>query len=147
MPRLEALGRHLVEQGERDIRPLDPSDDAGPGDPRAERRRDQHQGVVQRAQRREVEGAVAGAVGMDGARALLPGSVTYCADAYDAAQGADVLVVVTEWNEFRALSPDRLCRAMRGRLVMDLRNVFDPAAVAAAGLDYHGVGRAAKPER
>ncbi len=82
-------------------------------------------------------------VGMDHARALLPEGVTYCADAYDAAAGADVLVVVTEWNEFRALSPERLCQAMRGRLVMDLRNVFDPAAVAAAGLDYCGIGRTA----
>jgi len=82
-------------------------------------------------------------VGMDHARALLPEGVTYCADAYDAAAGADVLVVVTEWNEFRALSPERLCLAMRGRLVMDLRNVFDPAAVAAAGLDYCGIGRTA----
>ncbi len=82
-------------------------------------------------------------VGMDHARALLPDSVTYCTDAYDAAQGADVLVVVTEWNEFRALSPARLRDAMRGRLVMDLRNVFDPAAFDAAGLDYRGIGRTA----
>lgn len=82
-------------------------------------------------------------VGMDHARALLPDSVAYCADAYDAVAGADVLVVVTEWNEFRALSPERLCQAMRGRLVMDLRNVFDPAAFDAAGLDYRGIGRVA----
>ena len=82
-------------------------------------------------------------VGMDHARALLPEGMTYCADAYDAAAGADVLVVVTEWNEFRALSPERLCQAMRGRLVMDLRNVFDPAAMDAAGLDYCGIGRMA----
>lgn len=82
-------------------------------------------------------------VGMDHARALLPDSVTYCTDAYDAAQGADVLVVVTEWNEFRALSPARLRDAMRGRLVMDLRNVFDPAAFDAAGLEYRGIGRTA----
>jgi len=82
-------------------------------------------------------------VGMGHARALLPDSVTYCTDAYDAVAGADVLVLVTEWNEFRALSPARLREAMRGRLVMDLRNVFDPAAFAAAGLDYRGIGRAA----
>jgi len=82
-------------------------------------------------------------VGMGHARALLPDSVIYCADAYDAVAGADALVLVTEWNEFRALSPARLREAMRGRLVMDLRNVFDPAAFAAAGLDYRGIGRAA----
>ncbi len=95
------------------------------------------------------EGAVIRAfdpVGMAQARALLPGSVTYCTDAYDAVAGADVLVLVTEWNEFRALSPARLRDAMRGRLIMDLRNVFDPAAFVAAGLEYRGIGRAA-PKR
>ncbi|MBC7799467.1 MAG: UDP-glucose/GDP-mannose dehydrogenase family protein, partial [Gemmatimonadaceae bacterium] len=80
-------------------------------------------------------------VGMDHARAMLPSSVAFCTDAYDAVAGADILVLVTEWNEFRALSPARLHDAMRGRLVMDLRNVFDPAAMAAAGLDYRGIGR------
>ncbi len=80
-------------------------------------------------------------VGMEHARGLLPASVAFCEDAYDAASGADVLVVVTEWNEFRALAPDRLLQAMRGKLVMDLRNVFDPSAMMAAGLDYRGIGR------
>ena len=82
-------------------------------------------------------------VAMEHARALLPGSVAYCEDAYDAVQGADAVVVVTEWNEFRALSPVRVRDAMRGRVVVDLRNVFDPAAMAAAGLAYQGVGRRA----
>ena len=52
------------------------------------------------------------------------------------------LVLVTEWNEFRALSPARLKQKMRGRVVVDLRNVFDPRAMQAAGFAYHGVGRA-----
>ena len=80
-------------------------------------------------------------VGMPHAKGMLPDGVQFCADAYDAAAGADVLVVVTEWNEFRALAPARLRETMRGTLVMDLRNVFDPAAMAAAGLEYHGIGR------
>ncbi len=91
------------------------------------------------------EGAVVRAfdpVGMPQARAILPGSVQFCSDAYDAASGADVLVVVTEWNEFRALSPSRLRDAMRGRLIMDLRNVFEPAAFAEVGFEYRGIGRA-----
>ena len=83
-------------------------------------------------------------VGMDHARDMLPASVHYCTDALDAVTGADVLVVVTEWNEFRALSPTRLRELMNGRLVMDLRNVFDPAAFTKAGLDYRGIGRHAK---
>ena len=82
-------------------------------------------------------------VGMEQARPMLPDSVRYCTDAYDAATGADVLVLVTEWNEFRALSPARLLDVMSGRLLMDLRNVFDPAAMQQAGFDYRGIGRAA----
>jgi len=82
-------------------------------------------------------------VAMDQAKALLPDSVAYCEDAYEAVQGADALVVVTEWNEFRSLSPARVCEAMRGRVVVDLRNVFDPAAMSQAGLAYQGVGRRA----
>ena len=84
-------------------------------------------------------------VGMEQARVMLHPSVAFCADAYDAATGADALVVVTEWNDFRALSPDRLRNVMAGRIVMDLRNVFDPAAMKAAGFDYRGIGRTAPP--
>ncbi|OJY70951.1 MAG: UDP-glucose 6-dehydrogenase [Rhodospirillales bacterium 70-18] len=79
--------------------------------------------------------------GMEQARPLLPPSVAYCRDAMDAATGADALVVVTEWNEFRALAPERLLAAMRGTVVVDLRNVYDPAAMRAAGFAYHGIGR------
>ena len=82
--------------------------------------------------------------GMQQARPLLPDSVTYCRDAFDAAQGADALVLITEWNEFRALSPTRLRDAMRGRVLVDLRNVYDPVAMRQAGFDYHCVGRPGK---
>jgi UDPglucose 6-dehydrogenase len=70
--------------------------------------------------------------GMDQARNVLPASVTYCKDALDAAQGADLLIIITEWNEFRAIQPHRLKDAMRGDLVMDLRNLYEPAAMRAA---------------
>jgi UDPglucose 6-dehydrogenase len=80
--------------------------------------------------------------GMKPAKPLLPSNVTYCRDAFDAAQGADALVVITEWNEFRALDPVRLREAMRGRVLVDLRNVYDPVAVRQAGFDYYCVGRA-----
>jgi UDPglucose 6-dehydrogenase len=79
--------------------------------------------------------------GMEQARLLLPDSVRYCRDAFDAAQGADALVLITEWNEFRALSPTRLRDTMRGRVLIDLRNVYDPVAMRQAGFDYHCVGR------
>ncbi len=81
-------------------------------------------------------------VGMEQAGPMLPRAVVFCTDAYDAAAGADVLVLVTEWNEFRAISPARLRSLMRGRLLMDLRNVFDPTAMRQAGFDHRGIGRA-----
>ncbi len=79
--------------------------------------------------------------GMEQARELLGEGVTYCKDAIDAATGADALVVVTEWNEFRALAPERLRTAMRGHVVVDLRNIYDPEAMRAAGFDYRSIGR------
>jgi UDPglucose 6-dehydrogenase len=79
--------------------------------------------------------------GMAQAKALLPDSVAYCHDALDAASGAHALVLITEWNEFRALAPERLASVMRGRVIVDLRNVYDPAAMREAGFDYHCVGR------
>ena len=80
-------------------------------------------------------------VGMEAARALLPHSVEFCTDAAAALASADALVVVTEWNEFRALSPERLAETMRGQVVVDLRNVFDPKTMRGAGLKYTGIGR------
>jgi UDPglucose 6-dehydrogenase len=79
--------------------------------------------------------------GMDQAKLNLPSGIAYCHDALDAASGADALVLITEWNEFRALSPAQLVSAMRGRVVVDLRNVYDPQAMSQAGLHYVGVGR------
>jgi UDPglucose 6-dehydrogenase len=79
--------------------------------------------------------------GMEQARPMLPGTVVYCRDALDAATGADALVLITEWNEFRALSPARLREAMRGQVMVDLRNVYDPVAMRQSGFDYVGIGR------
>ncbi len=79
--------------------------------------------------------------GMGQARPMLPDAVLYCETALAAAEGADALVVVTEWNEFRALDPARLAEIMRGRAVIDLRNIFDPDRLRQAGFIYHGIGR------
>ena len=78
---------------------------------------------------------------MTGAKALLPAGPRYASDAIDAVTDADAMVVATEWNEFRALAPDRLRDLLRGDVVVDLRNVYDPAAMAAAGLRYSAIGR------
>ena len=79
--------------------------------------------------------------GMAQARMMLPDGVTYCPNALAALEAAEALVVATEWNEFRALDPARLAETMRGRAVIDLRNIFDPATLRAAGFAYHGIGR------
>ena len=57
------------------------------------------------------------------------------------AAGADALVLVTEWDEFRALDLRRLAGTMRSKHLIDLRNVYDPADVERAGLSYRGIGR------
>jgi UDPglucose 6-dehydrogenase len=82
---------------------------------------------------------------MKAAEQLLPG-VDWCTDAYDAMQGADIVVLLTEWNEFRGLDLDRARKLMRRPVMVDLRNVYMPAGVAAAGFHYSSIGRpAAEP--
>jgi len=78
--------------------------------------------------------------GIDEARNLMP-DLVYCEDAYEAAEGADALVLLTEWNEFRALDLARLGRLLAEPLVIDLRNIYQPAEMAAAGLGYVSIGR------
>ena len=80
---------------------------------------------------------------MKNASEVLPDTVVYCEDAYDAARGADVLVLATEWNEFRVLDLDRLRQALAAPVIVDLRNVWDPAKVKEQGFTYYGVGRGA----
>ena len=67
--------------------------------------------------------------------------ITLCDDAYDAAKGADVLVIVTEWNEFRALAMDRVKEALKRPKLVDLRNIYEPETVRKSGLEYWGIGR------
>jgi UDPglucose 6-dehydrogenase len=70
-----------------------------------------------------------------------PTGVTFAETAYDAVKGADAMALVTEWNEFRRLDLAKVRRAMRRRVIVDLRNVYDPAAVRRLGFDYTCVGR------
>jgi UDPglucose 6-dehydrogenase len=82
--------------------------------------------------------------GMKEAEKLMPG-VAWCADPYAVMEKADALVLLTEWNIFRALDLERIHDIMRRPLIVDLRNVFDPAEVARAGFAYAGIGRAPLP--
>jgi UDPglucose 6-dehydrogenase len=77
---------------------------------------------------------------MDEARKLMP-ELDYCPDAYATMAGADALVFVTEWNEFRALDLGRVKALLRQPLVIDLRNIYKPDDMAAAGFVYHSIGR------
>ena len=67
--------------------------------------------------------------------------LVYCDNAYDTADGADALVLVTEWNAFRALSLSRLRESLKQPLIIDLRNLYDPKKMADAGFRYISVGR------
>jgi len=71
----------------------------------------------------------------------LPKGIHFAQNAYDAVKGADVMVLVTEWNEFRRLDLVRVKRAMRRRAIVDLRNVYEPASVRRLGFAYTSVGR------
>ena len=78
--------------------------------------------------------------GMDEARALLD-DVGWCDDAYQAMDGADAVALLTEWNQFRALDLKRIKELLKTPRMIDLRNVYNPAEMAAAGFDYSCVGR------
>ncbi len=77
---------------------------------------------------------------MPKARPLL-GDVEYATDAYDAATGADAVVLVTEWQEFRELDVVKLAGLMRQPILLDGRNIYDPAVMQQAGIEYVSVGR------
>jgi len=90
-------------------------------------------------------------VAMDTAKRLYPDwRVTYCADEYDCAKGADGLVLVTEWKQFRNLNPKRLHGVMKpsrtgaGPVFIDGRNLFDPAEMRLFGFRYQGIGRGSR---
>jgi UDPglucose 6-dehydrogenase len=79
-------------------------------------------------------------VGMEQARSQL-GDVDYAHNAYDCAEGADAVVIVTEWDEFRALDLDRVRGVMRAPVLVDLRNIYRPADMVKRGFAYVSVGR------
>ncbi|ANV99211.1 UDP-glucose dehydrogenase family protein [Bradyrhizobium icense] len=84
-------------------------------------------------------------VGMEQAKKELP-EIEYCTDPYECARGADALVIVTEWVQFRALDLARLKNEMAQPVVVDLRNIYRPEDMAAQGFIYESVGRAPEPK-
>jgi UDPglucose 6-dehydrogenase len=82
--------------------------------------------------------------GIAEAKKLMP-DLIYCGDAYETMDGADALVLLTEWNAFRALDLERVGRLLASPLIIDLRNIYQPTEVTAAGLAYVSLGRPARP--
>jgi UDPglucose 6-dehydrogenase len=82
---------------------------------------------------------------MEQARPIMP-NVELCTGPYEAAAGADAVVLVTEWDALRALDLERLAATMRRKVLVDLRNVYPPEEVENAGLTWYGIGRAPRPD-
>jgi len=96
--------------------------------------------VIPELQKRGAAIAAFDPVAMDNGRQAFQ-SVQWCADAYSAAIGADVAVILTEWNVFRGLDLRRLARDMRDPVMVDYRNLFTLGDVKGSGLTYHSIGR------
>jgi UDPglucose 6-dehydrogenase len=84
--------------------------------------------------------------GMAEAQKLMP-DLVYCQDAYQTMEGADALILLTEWNEFRGLDLDRVKGLLARPLVIDLRNIYQPQEMASGGLSYLSIGRPAQRAR
>ncbi|MCE9649119.1 MAG: UDP-glucose/GDP-mannose dehydrogenase family protein [Parvibaculum sp.] len=79
--------------------------------------------------------------GVKEAKHLLPASVIYCDGPYEAAKDADAVVIVTEWNAYRALDLARVKKTLKNPVMIDLRNIYDPAEMAKQGIAYSSIGR------
>ncbi len=80
-------------------------------------------------------------VAMENAERILGNAVAYCEDPYQAAEGADALLLVAEWNEFKQLNMDRVKELMRDPVLLDGRNIYDPERIRGLGFTYRGMGR------
>jgi len=79
--------------------------------------------------------------GVEEARPLLPDTINYVDDIYEALDDADAVVIMTEWNAYRGLHMDEVKKRMKGNAFIDLRNIYDPEAMKERGFDYVCVGR------
>ena len=79
-------------------------------------------------------------VAMEEAKAVMP-DIRYCKDTYEVVEGADVLVFMTEWNQFRNVNMTRVKKAMKSPLIADLKNIYDPAKMRELGFKYVCMGR------
>jgi len=96
--------------------------------------------IIERLQKAGAEVRAYDPVAMSEAKKVL-NRVVFCKDAYDAAQGADCLVFMTEWNQFRNLNTDKLKEVMRTQAIADLRNIYEPKKMRDLGFQYIAMGR------
>jgi UDPglucose 6-dehydrogenase len=96
--------------------------------------------IIRELQRRGATVQAYDPAAMEQAQRVLP-EVDYRMDAYSAAEGADLLVLITEWNQFRNLDLEKVKGLMRRPILLDLRNVYEPERVRMLGFEYQGVGR------
>ena len=96
--------------------------------------------IIRQLQDLGAEVAAHDPLAMEEARELMP-HVAYAPDPYAAAEGADVALLLTDWPEYRAIDFERLGAAMNSRKMVDGRNLFDTAQLAAHGFEWRGVGR------
>ena len=96
--------------------------------------------IIERLQKAGAEVRAYDPVAMSEAKKVL-NRVAFCKDAYDAAQGADCLVFMTEWNQFRNLNTDKLKEVMRTQAIADLRNIYEPKKMRDLGFQYIAMGR------
>ena len=78
--------------------------------------------------------------GQHEAAKLMP-ELEFASDPYSCLEGADIAVILTEWDQFRALDLSRIASLLRGKVLVDLRNIYDPEKAAQAGLTYRSIGR------
>jgi UDPglucose 6-dehydrogenase len=79
---------------------------------------------------------------MNNVRSLIGDKVTYAESQYDALEGADALIIATEWNEFRTPNFLKIVTSLKNKVIFDGRNLFDIAAIRELGFYYESVGRA-----
>ena len=79
--------------------------------------------------------------GIDEAKSLLPDTVQYCDSIYEVFEGADAVILLTEWHAYRGLDLERIKNLMNDDVFLDLRNVYEPDTMKSHGFDYHCIGR------
>jgi UDPglucose 6-dehydrogenase len=96
--------------------------------------------IIKEMQRRGASVRAFDPVAMDEAKHCLP-DIEYAADEYDAIKDADALVIITEWNQFRALDLEKVKSLLKAPKIADLRNIYEPKEMRELGFEYVGVGR------